>query len=217
MSDYNFNPGFSFLARCWWQVSGGFIQAEQWDTLDHALAPIWVQFGSEGFVHNDHWDRYLRAEPEGVKVLQLGPSDYRTSEHRYCELFWFGAYNLRQDRSGAKLRYEIRPYDRVWTPYNWILENNPSPWSGYVAMRRPSQRAGALGAESTSMLWSLGGLDLSNLSKGQRHCNIELLSPSGRLARRYYKRGAWLLNTVSGTPGLISLEIENVPHPAFKG
>jgi hypothetical protein len=205
-----YNPQLSFLARCWWQLQER-IEPEHWLDATPHLAPLWVEFDSDG-----RWDRYLRAEPEGQKEKHLSPEDYRRRGHTYCELFWFGAYSQGLPHPRTKFRYEIRPYDRVWMPWNWVLDFNDHAWSGYLGFKRPEQPAGSDRGSLGTQLWTLEGLDARNLRKGAVHCNLELVTSTGRLVRRYKTDGVGAMNMLSGQRSLVTLEILSAPHAAFR-
>lgn len=214
MSDYIHYPEISFLARCWWQLSDQLLNPGAWDTLTDRLAPIWVHTAGAA-IHNDPWYNYIRAEPDGLGPLQLNAEDYTAPGHIYCDLFWFGAYVKGSDRHATTLGYEIRPYDRAWKPLNRIVRNNPSALSGYAGITgQPEPEAGRARLSSPTHLWALEGVDDKALRRGGRLCNVLLLNADGQQARRLKNREAWLINTVSGQPGLMALEVLDFAHEA---
>lgn len=214
MSDYIHYPEFSFLARCWWQLSDHLLNPAQWDDSLAKLAPLWLHTGGAA-IHNDHWYNYLRAEPAGQGPLQLAPEDYTAPGHVYCDLFWFGAYVKGSDRHASKLGYEIRPYDRAWKPLNRIVHGNPSPLSGYAGIKDQTEpAAGSARLSSPTHLWTLEGMSTKALQRGARICNVLLRDADGRQARRLENREAWLINTQSGQLGLMALEILDFAHEA---
>ncbi|WP_410481748.1 hypothetical protein ACJ70E_09410 [Pseudomonas plecoglossicida] len=214
MSDYLYHPDFSFLARCWWQLSDELLNPDQWWDSIAELAPVWLHFGGAG-IHNDKWYKYLRAEPEGEGPLQLGPEDYSRPGHVYGELFWFAAYVSSKGQAGPKLCYEIRPYDRKWKPLNRIVHHNPTVLSGYAGIKDVAEpEAGQHCLSGPSHLWSLAGLDYREIKRGARMCNVILQNAAGQRARRYANNGAWLINTVNGKPGLMALEVLDYAHEA---
>lgn len=214
MSDYVYHPEFSFLARCWWQLSDDVLRADQWDASIAKLAPMWLHYGGAA-LHNDHWYRYLRAEPEGTGQLRLQTWSYTKPSHVYGELFWFGAYISGTDRTGATLRYEIRPYDRNWKPLNRIVHGNPGALSGYAGVKDQTEAAaGRQRLTDPQHLWSLSGMNHEDIKRGARLCNVVLVNAAGQRARRLANRGAWLINTLSGQPGLMALEVLDYAHEA---
>lgn len=214
MSDYIHYPEFSFLARCWWQLSDHLLNPAQWDESRDKLAPLWLHTGGAS-IHNEHWYNYLRAEPAGLGPLQLTAEDQTAPGHVYGELFWFGAYVSGSDRHASTLGYEIRPYDRAWKPLNRIVRGNPSPLSGYAGIKDQIEAAaGSARLSSPTHLWTLAGIGNKALQRGARICNVLLLNAEGQRARRMQNRDAWLINTLSGQPGLMALEILDFAHEA---
>ncbi|WP_447741398.1 hypothetical protein [Pseudomonas laurentiana] len=214
MSDYIHYPEFSFLARCWWQLSDHLLNPAQWDESRDKLAPLWLHTGGAS-IHNEHWYNYLRAEPAGLGPLQLTAEDQTAPGHVYGELFWFGAYVSGSDRHASTLGYEIRPYDRAWKPLNRIVRSNPSPLSGYAGIKDQTEAAaGSARLSSPTHLWTLAGIGNKALQRGARICNVLLLNAEGQRARRMQNRDAWLINTLSGQPGLMALEILDFAHEA---
>ncbi|MCP3791620.1 hypothetical protein [Pseudomonas sp. N2-11] len=214
MTDYIYHPELSFLARCWWQLTDELIQPDRWWDYQDKLAPMWLHVGGAG-IHNDHWYNYWRAEPEGKGPLQLAPEDYTKDGHRYGELFWFGAYVAASGEDGAKLCYEIRPYDSGWRPLNRILYNNPSTVSGYVAVKRENEpSAGQPRLSNPTHLWSVQAMNYAGIKRGARTCNLILENAQGHRVRRYKEADASLINTVRGEPGRIALEILDYGHQA---
>lgn len=192
MSDYVYHPQFSFLARCWWQLSDDILRPDQWDASIAKLAPMWLHSGGAGF-HNDHWYRYLRAEPEGAGPLRLEPWSYTAPSHVYGELFWFGAYISGTDRTGATLRYEMRPYDRNWKPLNRIVHSAPgllSGHAGYAGVKEQAEAAaGRQRLTDPQHLWSLSGINHKDIKRGARLCNVVLVNAAGQQARRLANQG----------------------------
>ncbi|WP_087501142.1 hypothetical protein [Pseudomonas sp. SID14000] len=214
MSDYVYHPQFSFLARCWWQLSDEFLHPDQWDASTAKLAPMWLHYGGAA-IHNDHWYRYLRAEPEGSGPLRLEPGNFTSSSHVYGELFWFGAYVSGSDRTGATLRYEMRPYDRNWKPLNRIVHSNSSTLSGYAGVKDQREApAGRQRLTDPQHLWNLSGINHKDIKRGARLCNVVLVNAAGQRARRFSNQGARLINTLTGQPGLMALEVLDYAHEA---
>lgn len=214
MTDYVYHPEFSFLARCWWQLTDDLLRPDQWDASTARLAPMWLHQGGAG-LRNNHWYRYLRAEPEGTGPLRLGAEDFTKPGHVYGELFWFGAYVSGSDRAGATLRYEMRPYDRNWKPLNRIVHSNPGALSGYAGIKDQTEAAaGRQRLTDPVHLWSLEGINHKDFQRGARLCNVFLFNAAGQRARRYARPGAWLINTLAGEPGLMALEVLDYAHEA---
>lgn len=214
MTDYIHRPELSFLARCWWQLTEELIHPDRWWDCQDKLAPMWLHVDGAS-IHNDHWYNYWRAEPEGQGPLRLAPVDYTRDGHQYGELFWFGAYIAASGEDGARLRYEIRPYDRDWRPLNRILYNNPSSLSGYAAVKRANEpSAGQPRLADPNHLWSVEAMDYADIKRGARICNLFLRNAQGHRVRRYATADAALINTVSGEPGRIALEILDHGHQA---
>lgn len=214
MTDYIHHPELSFLARCWWQLTEELIHPDRWWDCQDKLAPMWLHVDGAG-IHNDHWYNYWRAEPEGQGPLRLSPVDYTRDGHQYGELFWFGAYIAASGEDGARLCYEIRPYDRDWRPLNRILYNNPSSLSGYAAVKRANEpSAGQPRLANPNHLWSVEAMNYADIKRGARLCDLILKNAQGHRVRRYEKGGASLVNTVSGQPGRIALEILDYGHQA---
>lgn len=214
MTDYVYHPEFSFLARCWWQLTDDLLRPDQWDASTARLAPMWLHQGGAG-LRNNHWYRYLRAEPEGTGPLRLGAEDFTKPGHVYGELFWFGAYVSGSDRTGATLRYEMRPYDRNWKPLNRIVHSNPGALSGYAGIKDQTEAAaGRQRLTDPVHLWNLEGINHKDFQRGARLCNVFLFNAAGQRARRYARPGAWLINTLAGQPGLMALEVLDYAHEA---
>ncbi|MDD2106471.1 MULTISPECIES: hypothetical protein [Pseudomonas] len=217
MSEYVYHPEFSFLARCWWQLGDELLHPDQWDASTARLAPMWLHYGGAGF-HNDHWYRYLRAEPEGTGPLRLEPWSYTLPSHVYGELFWFGAYVSGTERTGATLRYEMRPYDRNWKPLNRIVYSKPgvlSGFAGYAGVKDQTEAAaGRQHLTDPQHLWNLSGINHNDIKRGARLCNVVLVDAAGQRARRIANREAWLINTLTGEPGLMALEVLDYAHEA---
>lgn len=214
MSDYLYCPEFSFLARCWWQLSDQLLNPEQWQSSVAQRAPVWLHYG-DAAIHNDNWETYLRTERAGRETLNPVTINVTRSGHVYAELFWFGAYIKGSDADGPRLFYEIRPYERDWKPLNRVLRNNPSMFSGYVAAQdQQVHEAGRRLLPASAQLWTLSGIDYKAMQRGARLCNVLLFSPTGARVKRYEKSGAWLINTVSGEPGYLSLEVLDMAHEA---
>ncbi|WP_313203144.1 hypothetical protein [Pseudomonas sp.] len=209
MSTYIYNSRKTFLARCWWQGAGERIEPDAWADAKHRLAAIWVETGVNG--HRDHWDRYLQSTNDGQLEKRLAPADYVTKEHQYYELFWFGAYTEGSPRPGSKLLYEIRPADRVWTVYSWVVDYSLPQFSGYVGIWRTNEPQGALRKTSRAGLWTVEGLPVEP-QRGERYCNLRLIAPGGERVKRYPSEGSWFFNSRKGEAGFIAMEILSIPH-----
>ncbi|UTL89403.1 hypothetical protein [Pseudomonas fluorescens] len=211
MSTYIYSSRETFLARCWWQsigddttpvVEGNAVAKER-------LAAIWLETGARN--HRDHWNRYLQSTKDGELKKRLAPSDYVTPEHQYYELFWFGAYTQGSPRADSQRFYEIRPADRVWTVFPWVLDYSMPRFSGYVGIWPAAQPQGALRKESGAGLWAVEGLP-AEPARGERFYNLRLIAPGGERVKRYPSEGSWFFNSRKGEAGFIAMEILSIPH-----
>lgn len=210
MSDYLYNPRFTFLARCWWQATDTPIEAADWAGASRHLSALWVETGSRGA--RGHVDRYWRGEPDGWLEKSLSPSDYQAKDHEYYELLWFGAYQQEAGAEDEPLRYEVRLANRIWRVSKWVLDYNSSFLSGYVGAWEGTSPRAIRRKPADARLWAVEGLEQSALKEGARHYNLQLLTPENERVRRYKRDGAWFFNSRKGSPGFFAMEIESFPH-----
>ncbi|MGE7993989.1 hypothetical protein ACQKPE_23790 [Pseudomonas sp. NPDC089554] len=209
MSEYVYNPRFTFLARCWWQASDTPIEPTGWAGASRYLSALWVETGSRGA--RGHVDRYLRGEPDGWLEKTLSPTDYQAPAHEYYELFWFGAYQQADGAEDKPLSYEVRVADRVWNVSKWVLDYNSSFLSGYVGIWEGTTPRGVKHKPAGARLWTLEGVQRGAMQEGSRHYNLQLLTPENERIRRYKRDGAWFFNSRKGEPGFLTMEILSFP------
>ncbi|NIF26662.1 hypothetical protein F3J44_09710 [Pantoea sp. Tr-811] len=209
MSEYLFSPRDTFLARCWWQGAGARIEAAAWAEAQPHLAAIWVETGSRKA--RGHWDRYLQSEKNGVLEKHLTPDIYVSPEQRYYELFWFGAYTQGSVAPDKRRYYEIRPADRVGSVYRWVLDSSLDALSGNVGIWETEEAQGVLRKPQSARLWTIDGLGRP-LSRGDRPCNLRLITPSGYALKRFESHGERFFSSRKGEEGFVAMEILSIPH-----
>lgn len=201
MSDYQFVPETSFVARLFWSEGDG--SAQQGSANLHRVG---VLGRPESRLGSDGW-------------LFAGPHDYSaepvyniTDRLIFPVRFWFGCYETQG-------RYDFDIRASATDPSSYVY--------GYRGHRLDISRGGYLGLYGCSdpvgvdplgagmMIWRLEGLEAGALESGQFITGLDLVSLHGLPVRQLTEDGFPYLNEKGGASGKLALQIMSagVPYP----